>query len=82
MDTSVLKRKFGSDLVFWGGGVDIQKVLPFGTLSEVEYEVKKRINDLAPGGGFVFAATHNIQPHTPPQNIMKMWEVFQKNSSY
>jgi uroporphyrinogen decarboxylase len=82
MNTAVLKREFGSDLVFWGGGIDIQKVLPFGTLSEVEYEVEKRINDLAPGGGFVFAATHNIQPHTPPQNIMKMWEVFQKNCSY
>ena len=79
---SKLKKEFGSDLVFWGGGADIQNVLPFGTSSEVEYEVKKHIDDLAPGGGFVFAATHNIQPITPPKNIMKMWEVFQKNCIY
>ena len=82
MDTAKLKKEFGSDLVFWGGGADIQNVLPFGTSSEVEYEVKKHIDDLAPGGGFVFAATHNIQPITPPKNIMKMWEVFQKNCIY
>ncbi|MCG8618458.1 MAG: hypothetical protein MI802_19745 [Desulfobacterales bacterium] len=82
MNTATLKKEFGADLVFWGGGVDIQNVLPFGSPAQVGDEVKKRMDDLAPGGGFVFAATHNIQPKTPPENIVKMWEAFQDNCAY
>ena len=69
MDSARLKRAYGNDVVFWGGGVDTQKVLPFGTPEEVRDEVKRRIDDLAPGGGFVFATVHNIQAFVPPQNI-------------
>jgi uroporphyrinogen decarboxylase len=74
MDTRALKRDFGRDIVFWGGGVDTQHVLPFGTPEEVTDEVKRRIDDLAPGGGFVFAAVHNIQAKVPPENIVAAFD--------
>jgi uroporphyrinogen decarboxylase len=61
MDTKRLKETYGREIVFWGGGVDTQRVLPFGTPDQVRDEVKRRIDDLAPGGGFVFAAVHNVQ---------------------
>lgn len=70
MDTRMLKKAYGSDVVFWGGGVDTQHVLPFGTAEDVRAEVERRIDDLAPGGGFVFAAVHNIQALVPPENIV------------
>jgi len=82
MDTKVLKREFGRDLTFWGGGVDTQHVLPYGRPSDVKDEVKRRIEDLGPGGGFVFAAVHNIQPGVPPENIMAMWEALQEWGKY
>ena len=69
MDSRALKQAYGEDIVFWGGGVDTQKVLPFGTPDEVRDEVKRRIDDFAPGGGFVFATGHNIQAFVPPENI-------------
>jgi len=69
MDSKQLKKAYGDDIVFWGGGVDTQKVLPFGTPDEVRDEVKRRIDDFAPGGGFVFATVHNIQAFVPPENI-------------
>jgi uroporphyrinogen decarboxylase len=74
MDTAELKREYGRDLVFWGGGVDTQRVLPFGTPEEVRAEVRRRVGDLAPGGGFVFAAVHNVQPDVPPESILAMVE--------
>ena len=74
MDTSRLKREFGRDIAFWGGGCDTQQVLPFGTPEEVREEVRRRIEDLAPGGGFVFNQVHNIQVRVPPENIMAMYE--------
>jgi len=72
METGALKRDFGRDIVFWGGGVDTQKVLSRGTPDEVRAEVRRRIADLAPGGGFVFATVHNIQPDVPAENILAM----------
>ena len=69
MDSKRLKAAYGKDVTFWGGGVDTQGVLPFGTPSEVRDEVKRRIDDFAPGGGFVFATVHNIQAFVPPENI-------------
>ncbi|MCL4396406.1 MAG: uroporphyrinogen-III decarboxylase [Chloroflexi bacterium] len=74
MDTIKLKREFGKDIVFWGGGVDTQHVLPFGSPAQVADEVKRRIDDLAPGGGFVFAAVHNIQAFVPPENIVAAFD--------
>ena len=74
MDTRRLKQEYGDDIVFWGGGVDTQRVLPFGTPAEVADEVKRRIDDLAPGGGFVFAAVHNIQAFVPPENIVAAFD--------
>jgi uroporphyrinogen decarboxylase len=74
MDTKELKAQFGRDIVFWGGGVDTQHVLPFGKPQEVVDEVKRRIDDLAPGGGFVFAAVHNIQALVPPENIVAAFD--------
>jgi uroporphyrinogen decarboxylase len=74
MDTKRLKAAYGKDITFWGGGVDTQRVLPFGTSAEVRDEVQRRIDDLAPGGGFVFAAVHNIQALVPPQNIVVAYD--------
>ena len=74
MDTKRLKEEFGKDIVFWGGGVDTQRVLPFGKPEEVVDEVKRRIDDLAPGGGFIFAAVHNIQAFIPPENIVAAFD--------
>jgi uroporphyrinogen decarboxylase len=74
MDTAELKKRFGRDLVFWGGGVDTQRVLPRGTPGQVRDEVRRRIGDLAPGGGFVFAAVHNVQADVPPENLAAMLE--------
>ncbi len=82
MDTKELKKEFGDDLTFWGGGIDTQHVLSRGTTEEVKDEVKRRIDDLAPGGGFIFAAVHNIQADVPPENIMAMWETFNEFRSY
>jgi len=73
MDGAELKREFGRDLVFWGGGVDTQRVLGGGTPAEVRAEVLRRVDDLRAGGGFVFAAVHNIQPNVPAENILAMW---------
>ncbi|MBA7682841.1 hypothetical protein ES703_91196 [subsurface metagenome] len=74
MDSRKLKKEFGKDITFWGGGCDPQKILPYGSPKDVEQEVRKRIDDFAPGGGFVFASVHNIQANTPPQNIQIMFE--------
>lgn len=82
VDTKELKQRFGKDLTFWGGGVDTQHVLPRGTPDEVRDEVKRRIDDLAPGGGFVFTTVHNIQADVPPENIMAMWETLQERGVY
>ena len=69
-----LKRDFGKELVFWGGGVDTQNILPNASPAEVSDEVKRNIETLAPGGGFVFAAVHNIQSDVPPENFWAMWD--------
>jgi len=82
MDTGKLKKEFGADMVFWGGGCDTQKVLPFGSPRDVREEVKKRIEDLAPGGGFVFNQVHNIQAGVPPENIMAMYETLWEYGKY
>jgi uroporphyrinogen decarboxylase len=82
MDGAELKREFGRDLVFWGGGVDTQRVLGSGTPDEVRTEVGRRIADLRDGGGFVFAAVHNVQPNVPPANLVAMWEAWREEAAY
>ena len=72
MDPQKLKDEFGDDLVFWGGGVDTQKTLPFGTPQEVYDEVSKRIEIFSKNGGFVFNTIHNIQSNVPIENILAM----------
>jgi uroporphyrinogen-III decarboxylase len=72
MDPEQLKATFGSELTFWGGGVDTQKVLPFGTPAEVREQVLRRCEIFAPGGGFVFNTIHNVQAATPVENIVAM----------
>jgi uroporphyrinogen decarboxylase len=78
MQPAALKRDFGDQLVFWGGGVDTQAVLPSGTPQEVKDDVRRNIEALAPGGGFVFTTVHNIQADVPPQNMVAMWEALQE----
>ena len=82
MDSKFLKKRFGDDIVFWGGGIDTQKVLSFKTPDEVKEEVKKRIDDFAPSGGFVFSSIDNIQPEVPPENIMAMWKTLKNYGVY
>jgi uroporphyrinogen decarboxylase len=73
MDPRALKQEFGGDIAFWGAGCDSQSVLPFGTPQEVEDEVKRRIDDLARGGGYVFAPIHNVLPGVPLDNVIAMF---------
>jgi uroporphyrinogen decarboxylase len=82
MDTRKLKAEYGKDIVFWGGGVDTQQVLPFGSREQVITEVKRRIDDLAAGGGFVFAAIHNIQAFVPPENIVAAFDTALEYGKY
>ena len=72
MEPRGLKEDFGDRIAFWGGGVETQNTLPFGTPEEVYDEVAERIRIFNRGGGFVFNAVHNIQPNTPVENIMAM----------
>ena len=81
MDSAVLKREFGKDLTFWGGGCD-PVVLQYGTPSEVADEVRRRIQDLAPGGGFIFGSVHNIQANVPAENIVAFYDAAREYGGY
>jgi uroporphyrinogen-III decarboxylase len=78
MDPKGLKERFGEQIVFWGGGVDTQSTLPFGTPAEVKAEVRDRVETFGRGGGFIFAAIHNIQAGIPVENLVAMFEAFQE----
>jgi len=82
MDPRELKRAFGDVLTFWGGGVDTQKTLPFGSVEEVRQEVAERIRIFGPGGGFVFNTIHNVQPLTPIENVLAMYETLREVGKY
>ena len=73
METEQLKKDFGKDIVFWGGGCDTQQVLPNGTPEEVYDHVKQQLEILTPEGGFVFQQVHNILPEVPADNILAMF---------
>ena len=81
-DTARFKREFGKDLTLWGGSCDSQHILPHGTPAQIRDETRRRIDDLAPGGGFVFAPIHVIQGDVPPENIMAWWETLQEYGQY
>jgi uroporphyrinogen decarboxylase len=82
MDPRELKRTFGQDITFWGGGCDSQTVLPFGTPNQVADEVKRRIDVLAPSGGFVFSPIHNVQAEVPVENVLTMFETAREHGVY
>ncbi|MEW5959320.1 MAG: uroporphyrinogen decarboxylase family protein [Chloroflexota bacterium] len=82
MDLTSLKQEFGRDLVFWGAGVDTQGVLGSASPAAVQADVRRNIEVLAPGGGFVFATVHDIQANVPPENIMAMWEAWKTYGVY
>ncbi len=77
-----MKKEFGDQITFWGGGVDTQKVLPFGTHEEVAEQVEEQIKIFSPGGGFVFTPVHNIQANVPVDNIIALFETINKYRNY
>lgn len=82
MDPAALKKEFGKDIVFWGGGCDTVNELTEGTPQQVKDKVSQRIDIFGPGGGFVFAHTHNIQPGVPPANVVAMLEAVNEHGAY
>jgi uroporphyrinogen decarboxylase len=74
MDPERLKREFGEDLCFWGGGCDTQRVLPFGSPEEVYEHTRRNVETFKPGGGLVFCQVHNIQANVPPENVVAMYQ--------
>ena len=82
MDIVELKLEFGREIVFWGGGVDTQKVLPWGTPEEVREQVMRNVEALMPGGGYIFATVHNVQADVPPENLVAMVEALHEVGVY
>jgi uroporphyrinogen decarboxylase len=74
MEPAGLKRDFGRQLTFWGGGCDTHFVLPNGTPEQIRAHVKQELEILAPGGGFVFQQVHNVLANVPPENLLAMFE--------
>ena len=81
-DTAALKREFGRDITFWGGGCDTVSVLPHADPSQVRDHVLERLDIFSPGGGFVFNTVHNILPEVPPENILAMYDALQEFGQY
>jgi hypothetical protein len=82
MDPQALKTKYGSRITFWGGGVDTQRVLPFGTPEEVREMVRQRMAIFGVGGGFVFNTIHNVQAGIPTENLLALYEAIDKYRPY
>ena len=82
MDPAELKRSFGDVFTFWGGGVDTQRTLPFGTPGEVREQVRQRLKIFGTGGGFVFNPVHNVQSRAPVENILAMYEAVREFRQY
>ena len=81
MDARQLKDRFGDRITFWGGGVDTQKTLPFGTPQEIRQEVLRRIEIFGEGGGFVFNPIHNVQAGIPVENLVALYDAVQESRS-
>ncbi|UCG06806.1 MAG: hypothetical protein JSV83_23390, partial [Desulfobacterales bacterium] len=73
MDLKKIKREYGNDIAFQGG-IDIQDTMPFGTVEQVKDDVKRTIETLGPGGGYILCTSHNLQADTPIENILSMYE--------
>jgi len=82
MDPRTLKERFGDRITFWGGGVDTQHTLPFGTPDQVRREVRERIAIFGPGGGFVFNTIHNVQARVPAENLVALFETVHEHGRY
>ena len=82
MELEGLKKDFGNDLVFWGGGVNTQSTLNRGGPDKVKDEVKRILDIMAPGGGFIFTPVHNIQEDVPPENFWAMWDTLMEYGKY
>jgi hypothetical protein len=82
MAPAELKKEFGGRLAFWGGGVDTQRTLPFGTPEDVRKEVAERLRIFGAGGGYVFNTTHNVQARVPIQNVLAMYEAVRECGRY
>ena len=78
MQPEKLKAEFGNDICFWGGGCDTRSILNRATPQEVKDHVKRNLDILMPGGGFVFNTVHNIMPDVPPENIVAMFEAIEE----
>jgi len=74
MDPRTLKERFGKQVTFWGGGIDTQQTLPFGTPEEIRQQVRERMEILGQGGGFIFNPIHNVQAGTPVENLTALYD--------
>ena len=82
MDPAWLKKEFGRDICFWGGGIDTQRILPRGTKQEIRDNVKRNIEIFGRDGGYVFCPIHNVQGDVPLENFLTMWETFMLERNY
>ena len=82
MDPEVLTGEFGSRVTFWGGGVDTQNTLPFGTPEEIREQVRQRMALFGPGGGFVFNPIHNVQAGIPIENLLALYKAVDEFRAY
>jgi uroporphyrinogen-III decarboxylase len=82
MHPQTLKDRFGAQITFWGGGVDTQGTLPFGTPAQIRAEVRERIRIFCPGGGFVFNTIHNVQAGVPAENLVALYETVNEFRDY
>jgi hypothetical protein len=77
MEPASLKSLYGKELTFWGGGIDTQRTLPFGSPDEIRNEVRERVVTFGQGGGFIFNTIHNVQARIPVENLLALYETFQ-----
>ncbi len=82
MDPPALKERYGDRITFWGGGIDTQRVLPFGSPEDVRSMFRERMRVFGPGGGFVFNTIHNVQPRVPVVNVIALYEAVNEYCSY
>jgi uroporphyrinogen-III decarboxylase len=82
MDPAALAERFGEQVTFWGGGVDTQETLPFGTPEEIRTQVRERMQVFGRGGGFVFNPIHNVQAGIPTENLLSLYKAVKKFRGY